>query len=184
MARPRQFRREDIVQAAFNVVRREGREALSARAIARELQSSTMPIYSWMTDMDEIEEEVACRTLDLIIAHETARVTGDAAVDFALGHLTFAEEEPALYRTVYLSHDESQRERKRRLGRVAGERLRKVFSQDPRYADVPAQELQAMLERLMVLAHGYANLHAAGLLEQVDRQELSRIAARIAEESL
>lgn len=142
-----------------------------------------MPIYSCMGDMDEIEEEVARRTLELIITHQTIRVTGDAAVDFVLGHLSFAEAEPALYRIVYTSQDESQRDRKRRMGRAAGERLHEVFSKDPKYAHLPGRSLTPMLERLLALAHGYASLRSAGLLESIDQADVVRLASLIVDKS-
>ena len=52
------FTLKDVMDAALSVVRREGIDKLTARAIADELQSSTMPIYSCGKTMFEIEEEI------------------------------------------------------------------------------------------------------------------------------
>lgn len=52
------FDKQAIVQAGLNVARRGGMEALNARAIARELGSSTQPLYRELSNMEELRGEV------------------------------------------------------------------------------------------------------------------------------
>jgi len=183
LARPQQFSKDDIVGAAFTVVRRNGRSALSARSIARELGSSTMPIYSCMGDMDGIEEQVAIRSLELILAYQTRPVTGDAMLDFVLGQVNFAQDEPQLYRVIYLSSDASQQERKARLSTIGGTRLRAVLSRDPKYASLSPSSMKKLLERALIFAHGYASLLSLGLTTEMAPDELRHLAARVIESS-
>ena len=49
------YTHENIVEAAFQVVRSDGIEKLSARAIAKQLNSSTMPIYHHIKSMKNLE---------------------------------------------------------------------------------------------------------------------------------
>ena len=44
------FTKEDIVEAAFNIVREQGWEALTQRSIAQKLNASIGPIYSSLSN--------------------------------------------------------------------------------------------------------------------------------------
>ncbi len=55
------FTKEMIVDAAFQLTREKGWGAVTARNVARRLGSSTMPLYSSMKSMEDIEAEVRRR---------------------------------------------------------------------------------------------------------------------------
>ena len=46
------FTRDAVLHAACQLMRREGMEALNARAIAKELGGSTQPIFRLFTNME------------------------------------------------------------------------------------------------------------------------------------
>ena len=50
--------KENILSAAVELVRECGAEALNARALAKKLGSSTQPIFSNYTSMEELKQEV------------------------------------------------------------------------------------------------------------------------------
>ena len=55
------FTSEAILEAAYSLTREKGWAAVSARSIAKKLGSSTMPIYSTLKSMEEIERMVRAR---------------------------------------------------------------------------------------------------------------------------
>ncbi|MEZ4578978.1 MAG: hypothetical protein R2861_15685 [Desulfobacterales bacterium] len=71
MARRKRFSIEDIQEAAFQVVRKNGIHHLTARAIAREMKSSTMPIYTCVSSMREIEESVVKQAWRVLQAYQS-----------------------------------------------------------------------------------------------------------------
>jgi AcrR family transcriptional regulator len=95
------FKQEDVIGAAFELVRRYGWEGLSARAIAEELGSSTMPIYSTLKSMDSLEEEVIKKAFSLMRQYMHTERTGDQWLDFGLGYVLFAKEERNLFRCIH-----------------------------------------------------------------------------------
>ena len=95
------FTAEDIIDAAFLIVRSEGAEKCSARAIAHELNSSTMPIYSCLSSMKELKEAVLKKALDLLISYETKVRTGDVLLDMGIGYIMFAKTEKHLFRMLF-----------------------------------------------------------------------------------
>ncbi len=97
--------REKILNAAFELVREEGLEAMTTRRIAQRLQCSTQPIYSACGNMEQIREAVLARAgecaRDYMIGYRDDRYTG--ALKLALGFMRFAQVERPLFRALYLS---------------------------------------------------------------------------------
>jgi AcrR family transcriptional regulator len=58
MTRHPVLNKEKIIEAAMALLRRKGREGVTVRTIARELDSSTMPIYSSKLSMEDLEWEL------------------------------------------------------------------------------------------------------------------------------
>ena len=52
------FTREEIVQAALGIVREDGIQALTARALGAKLGSSARPIFTIFQSMEEVQQEV------------------------------------------------------------------------------------------------------------------------------
>lgn len=92
------FKKEDIIEAAFSIVRRHGWSGLSARSIAKELNSSTQPIYSHLKSIKDLEEEIVKKVYELLFSYGTTKRTGDPWVDVGLGYVLFAKEEKQLFR--------------------------------------------------------------------------------------
>ncbi len=95
-----QFTQENIIETAFQIVRREGWKGLSARAIARDLNCSTRPIYDHLKSMKTLEEEVIKKTLEYFYEYLSSSPTGDIWLDQAVGHVRFAMEERHLFRCI------------------------------------------------------------------------------------
>ena len=59
MAPKNKFTREEMVAAALRVVRRKGADALTAKALAEELGTSTQPVFTCFGTMDALKTEVS-----------------------------------------------------------------------------------------------------------------------------
>lgn len=89
----------DIVDAALNVVRKKGWNHLNARAVAKELKTSTAPIYVQFGSMESLEEEVIKRIFTILESYQTEAQTGDPWTA-GIGHVQFAIEEPNLFKAM------------------------------------------------------------------------------------
>jgi len=83
MRQPKVFSREQVIDTAFNLIRKNGWGSVSARSIAKELGSSTMPIYSNMNSLEELEQELKGKSRACI-------TDGSAAVGCFLPALTLS----------------------------------------------------------------------------------------------
>lgn len=52
------FTKEEIIEAAFNIVKTDGFEALTSRALGTHLGSSARPIFTVFKNMDEVQQAV------------------------------------------------------------------------------------------------------------------------------
>lgn len=89
--------RADIIDAAFEIVRKGGWEQLSARFIAKKLKSSTMPIYSQFKTMELLEDEVIKKAVALQAEYSSTPITNVSALNNGIGYVLFAWEEPHLF---------------------------------------------------------------------------------------
>ena len=98
------FTKDEIVDAALRVARVKGAEGVTTREIAAELGVSTRPIFTYYRGMDELRA-------DLRLAAQAVyrRYTDEGLrqpipfLGFGRQYLRFAQEEPQLYRLLFLS---------------------------------------------------------------------------------
>lgn len=106
MPRKALFTKEEIIQKAYEYVRHNGAETLSARHLATALGSSSRPIFTIFKSMDEIHAAVrvkAKRTFDDYVADvfnypPAFRECGRRLITFAL-------EEEHLFRLLFLNRE-------------------------------------------------------------------------------
>lgn len=98
------FQKEEIAEAALQVARRSGIDAVTAREVAAELKVSPRPIFTWFASMEELRHEVYELARQRYLAQ--IRLGLEEPIPF-LGmcrqYLLFAREEPMLYRLLFLT---------------------------------------------------------------------------------
>lgn len=96
-----QFGREEIIDAAFELVRNNGWTGFSVTAVAKAIKSSTMPIYSQFANVRELEDAVCLKTMELLKERMLVERTGDRWIDQGISYVRFAEEEKYLFRCLW-----------------------------------------------------------------------------------
>ena len=98
------YKKEEIVQAAMNVVRKKGIDAVTAREVAAELQTSPRPIYTWFDTMDALKADVFERAKGRYRDYIERGLAGPIPfMGVWQQYLQFAREEPELYRVLFLT---------------------------------------------------------------------------------
>ena len=103
--------REEIVEAALEVVRDGGFSAVNARSVAKKLGCSTQPIYFSFRNMDELKASLIERAAqmheqrvrDSLRAHEG---NDSRYSSYGMGFVQFAAEEKQLFRWLYLEGEQ------------------------------------------------------------------------------
>lgn len=97
MPAKKRIQKQDILQAAVQVIRTGGASALTMRNIAHQLGCSTQPLYSEFGS-----QECLLETLPDYLRQEYLSVRCRSYRDYGRAFLKFAEEEPELFRFLYL----------------------------------------------------------------------------------
>ncbi len=108
---PRQrITHEMVVQAAFELARQGGMEAVRVKALAEKLGCSVQPVYSYCQSMDHLRREVTDAAGRYLQRYVQAHAGPDGQPDsMALAYIRFAKEEPHLYRLYFLREREDVR---------------------------------------------------------------------------
>ena len=151
--------REAMIEGAFELVRREGYDALTARSLAAELGCSTQPIMYRFPDLSELREEVYRRADEF---HTHYLLKGEDIMDIGLRYVRFAAEEPRLFRLLFQS---GHFDGKNLQGLIhAPEATPIMQAVGPLGAEDPDATAKAF-ECLYVAVHGYASLIANNAMD-------------------
>ena len=98
------FSKDAVLNAACQLVRREGPSALNARAVARELGGSTQPIFRLFSGMEDLKAAMIQMVSDSFYAQLYQRMDASPRPYLAMGmwYLTFATEEPQLFKLLFM----------------------------------------------------------------------------------
>ena len=89
--------RDDFLETAFDMVRKNGWKKLSITAVAKHMGCSTMPVYTHFENLETLKDEVVKKGWDLVNAYESKQYTGDAWIDQSIGYVYFARDHPPLF---------------------------------------------------------------------------------------
>lgn len=91
---------QDIIGAAFNVLRKSGWPSVSARTIASELNASTTPIYTYLKSMKNLEDILLKRAMSLMEKYIRIETSPNPLVNLGTGVVLFARQEKELYQFI------------------------------------------------------------------------------------
>ena len=156
------FSREDIINEAFEIVRKEGLQALSARRIAKNLRSSTQPIYREFESMKQLEAEIIEKAGEYALAYFLRNEEGDEPfLCIGLRYVSFALEEKELFQLLYMS--EHGKECFMSLSSPF-EVLIERMEQDQHLKSLNDTALKRILKHIGIFTHGLTTLiHAKAL---------------------
>jgi len=95
------FTRGAVLQAALDVVRRNGWDALSARSVAERLGASVAPVYSAFGSMDNLLRETLKEIRRLLQEYTARNYSGIPFLNIGAGVVSFARDEPMLYQALF-----------------------------------------------------------------------------------
>ena len=104
MAPKNKFTREEMVTAAVAVVRKGGEQALTAKALAEALGTSTQPVFTCFGTMQALKAEVYAAAEQIFNRYALAGLQQKVPFfGYGLQYIRFAREEPELYRILFLT---------------------------------------------------------------------------------
>lgn len=98
------FTRDAVLHAVCQLMRREGMEALNARAIAKELGGSTQPIFRLFTNMEDLHRELILYVARQFQAHAEADMAQSDSpyIQLCTTYLLYGRDEPELFKLLFM----------------------------------------------------------------------------------
>ena len=166
------FQKEEIVNAAVEITRKKGIDALTARELASKLGVSTRPIFTYFDTMDELKEEVYAFSKELYQKYiEEGLKAPIPNLGVGKQFLRFAKYEPELYKLLYLNNT---------VGESGGAIDALKISQDlvrssvMRTYNMDAETADKYFRDLWLVAHSFTTLIVMGECPYTD-EEISKI---------
>lgn len=159
----------DVIQAAIQVIEKEGISALTARRVAQEAGVSTAPVYRHFSSMEDLAAAAMSGVRDQILTYTQASYTPVPFLNMGTGIALFAQEHPRLYQALFLQTD--------RFDEVVAdflETLTENMKLDPRFTRLERKHRLRLLDIMWTYTHGLAALIAVGLARETSREAIIR----------
>ena len=160
MAPRNKFTKDEMTAAAIRVVRKNGIGALTAKALAKELNISTQPVFTCFGTIGCLKLEVhaeAERIFDSYI--EEGLKEKIPFLGYGMKYFQFAKEEPQLYRMLFLEPNENGESSALSGMKHAQEMLRPTLM---RIYHINENEADRYFRDVWIASHGLATLLVTG----------------------
>ncbi len=98
------FTKEQVIKAGLEIVRTDGEEGISARAIGKILGSSSQPLFSYFETMEDLKKGVFDEAKKLYSEYISAGLSENLPFKAAgMKHIKFANDEPALFGYLFMT---------------------------------------------------------------------------------
>lgn len=175
MKQPRVFTREQVIDAAWELMREHGWKQVTARSIASHLGSSTMPIYSHMKSLDDLEKELKQRSRHLMHDYQTRDYTGNQILDIAVGYVVFARDEKQLFRFLYLDRpDVRESEDVLQMRDSFYEQFGETRTQGDTIEGLSSLGQEGLIRNSHIFSHGLAMMVNAGIIHPCTNEMIRR----------
>ncbi len=97
--------KEDIINAATDIVRQSGAQAINARNIAAKLNCSTQPVFSNFETMEQLHLAVREKAEELAMEYISREIAEGKYPEYkasGMAYIRFAKEEKELFRLLYM----------------------------------------------------------------------------------
>jgi AcrR family transcriptional regulator len=167
MARKKTITKEQILDAAYEVVATEGFSKFTARNIANKMKCSTQPIYLEFKNMDDLREALF-KKIHHYLATEIFPVkhTGKTIVDLTLNYIHFAANESKLFRALYLEEYGGGQ----KMQEFSYDYFTEAVKADEQYANLSDVQINSLHMGTWVVATGIAALMTSGIIHPSDEQ--------------
>lgn len=167
------YSREIILNYAYKILVERGLQDISARNLAKEMNSSTIPIYTFFTSMDEVKEELFKLAKKKFMEYIREDYTDITLLNVGMGVVLFAREEGELFRSIFLRSTpyndliEEVLEDFKTL-------IKTQFAMDPRFKRLSPERQDWLLNKGWTYTQGMATLICTGYIKETSDEKLMK----------
>lgn len=153
MPAKKQITKEMILSTALEMLRLGGMEAVNVKALAKQLNCSTQPIYLSFDNMDALRAELSSLAVDTFL--KKMECDGGTANLYGMAYIKFAHEEKALFRYLFMRQNAFS-ELREALAPIIDGSISQIMEQ----YHIEQEEAHHFHDQLWVHTHGIASMIA------------------------
>lgn len=159
MAPKAKISKEMIINTAFNIVRKEGVDKVTARSISKQLNCSTQPVLYYFSTVEDIKR-IVYKKADQFHSDYIMNTKADCKnpmLAIGMNYITFAIEERNLFHFLFQSNEFSGVSM---LNLLETEELLPLLTVLQKELDMSVEDTREVFSTLFIFVHGYASLYA------------------------
>lgn len=154
------FTKEQIIEAALEIVRKENFESLTARALGKKLGSSACPIFTVFENMKEVQQAVLEAIKDVYKQYvEKGLLENPAFKGVGTQYILFAINEPKLFQILFMSEQAELPDINNVLP-IIDENYDKILASITDGYGIKGKDAEKLYKHLWIYTHGIASLCA------------------------
>lgn len=153
--------KDDIINAAVEIVRKSGADSLNARDIAAKIGCSTQPIFSNFSSMEELRDAVILRGYGMYrqyIADDMSSGEYPPYKASGMAYIRFAVEEREMFKLLFM------RDRSEERGGVSDMDIEDIIAIIKKNVGLDDETARLFHLEMWVYVHGIASMTATGYL--------------------
>ena len=155
--------REMILETSFEMFCREGMEVVNARSVAKALNCSTQPIFSYYAGMDDLKTALENKARELFEAEIAVAIASESPLfNGCMAYYRFALNQPNLFRQMFLRKMDKCPDNLKAINDALRTNVVEPLSVK---MGVDAEQFEKQCIKLWVYTHGVASLVAMGLMD-------------------
>jgi AcrR family transcriptional regulator len=155
------FNKSQIIDSSLKIVKEKGFKQLSAREVARELISSTRPVYENFQSMDKLKKTVMQKIVDLLYEYVTRQYTKNAFLNTGVGYVLYARDHREFFKVIFLEDNDASGIIDEMLKKLDKEIVKKV----PELKKLSHTERKDLLRKGWIYTHGFAVMVFSGYIK-------------------
>ncbi|MGT2846260.1 WHG domain-containing protein [Streptococcus massiliensis] len=154
------FTKQEIIDTAFELVRKQGMEALTARALAENLQASSKVIFGLFENMQDLKDEVLQAVKKYYATYiEKALKQEQPFKQVGIQYIVFASTEPQLFRLLFMTAQPEISQLENALP-LLDEQYEAILQSIIQSYSVEREQAKRLYLHLWIYTHGIATLYA------------------------
>ena len=155
------YTRDEIINAAYNLVRDNGLTALTARDLAKKLGTSPRPIFTAFKNMDDLKNEVIKKAFNTFEAYQKNEIESRNYPTYkatGMAYIRLAKEEKNIFKLLYMRDRTGE-------GKNDFEDYSLAINALKNHANITDDEALLVHLKMWIYVHGIATMLATSYLD-------------------
>lgn len=167
MPKKEQFSKEDVINAAFEIVRNEGLEALNARKVASKLNSSVHPIFNHFNSMEDLNKSIYEKMVEIYHKYMLSGVDKENPYkETGLSYIRFAKDYPEFFKIMFMGKTSLNAEKFVMADTISDD----IIKAGQKLTGFSYEEQKRFHVKVWIFTHGIASLIATGTVDFTENE--------------